>query len=321
MNSPRERERFSRDIAAKNLKPLWERTIPLRPGGPAAPAIWRYDEVRPALMRAAELISAREAERRVLLLENPALPGTTFIGPTLFTGMQLILPGEIAPAHRHTPNALRFIVEGEGAYTTLDGERVAMKPGDFVVTRGWTWHDHGNVGAGPVIWMDGLDIPFAQLFGAHFREEYGEDTQSVSAGAADKSANGTLLYPYRRMRDELEHRAHRADPHASHAYRLRYTDPASGSDPIPTLAVFLQLLPAGFAGEAYRSTECSVFNVAEGRGAVKIGESAFDFAPHDVFVVPSWTRCRISAQSECVLFSYSDRAAQEALGFWRGDQP
>src|SRR6185503_13037284 len=112
--------------------------------GASVPAIWRYADLRAALLRASELITAPEAERRVLLLENPALPGTTFVAPTLLAGMQLILPGEIAPTHRHTANALRFIVEGTGAYTTVDGERIAMQPGDFVVTPGWTWHDHGN---------------------------------------------------------------------------------------------------------------------------------------------------------------------------------
>jgi gentisate 1,2-dioxygenase len=319
-NLTSERERFSRQVAASNLRPLWERTIRLQPGGAAVPAIWRYAEVRAALVRAAELISTREAERRVLMLENPALPGTTFIGDTLFAGMQLVLPGEIAPAHRHTPNALRFIVEGNGACTTLDGERVRMRPGDFVVTPGWTWHDHANLGSEPVIWMDGLDLPLAQVFGAHFREDYMGDTQPVARAPSGSSGKQTLVHSYATMRDRLEHLARSTEPHASHGYRLRYAN-AERRDPIPTVAAFLQWLPAGFAGTTYRSTECKVFNVMEGRGEVNISDSAYGFTPHDVFVVPAWAPHRISAEMDCVLFSYSDRAAQEALGFWRESLP
>jgi gentisate 1,2-dioxygenase len=311
-----EREQFSREAAAANLKPLWERRTAPGPGGPAAAAFWRYADVRRHLMRAAVLITARDAERRVLVLENPALPGTTFIGATLFAGMQLILPGEIAPVHRHSPNALRFIVEGEGAYTTLDGERIAMHPGDFVVTRGWTWHDHGNLGTEPVIWMDGLDTPLAQLFGAHFREDYDLDSQALTTPATAPGQR-RRLYPYRRMQEQLQALARRAPPHACHGHKLRYRDPADGADPIPTVAAFLQSLPAGFAGMPYRSTECAVYNVAQGQGVVTIGGTAYEFAPHDVFVVPAWTPYGFSAQSDCLLFSYTDRAAQEMLGFWR----
>src|SRR5262245_18419308 len=111
-------------------------------------------------MRAAELITTEEAERRVLMLENPALKGTTFVTTTLYAGLQVILPGEMSRTHRHAPNALRMIVEGEGAYTAVEGERVAMRPGDFVTTPGWTWHYHGNLRGEPVVWHDGLDTAF-----------------------------------------------------------------------------------------------------------------------------------------------------------------
>src|SRR5262249_34264617 len=137
---------------------------------------------------------------RVFMLENPGLPGTGYITNSLYCGLQVIQPGEIAPAHRHTPNALRFIIEGEGAYSTIEGERVAMHPGDFVLTPGWTWHDHGNLGAAPVIWLDALDNPFGQFFGAIFRESYPGDTHPVChAGAlwlepaADRIPGGNAL--------------------------------------------------------------------------------------------------------------------------------
>jgi len=332
-----ERAGFSREISALNMRPLWERVMRLKPGTAAVPAIWYWEEVRPLLMRACEVISAKEAERRVLMLENPALPETTFITTTLYAGLQAILPNEIAPAHRHTPNALRFIVAGEGAYTAVEGERAAMRPGDFVVTPGWAWHEHGNVGTEPVVWLDGLDIAFANILGAHFREEQPEDVRPVAhshgaaahAGAhllpADPRPQGraspVVCYPYERTRDALEKIAKNGPPHPAHGYKLRYANPETGGHAFPTMAVFMQRLPRGFAGRGYRCTDGTVFCVVEGRGSVAIGEmrgkTRFDFGPHDVFVVPSWEPHRLSAETECVLFSYSDRAAQEALGFWR----
>jgi len=308
-----DRVRFSKEIAARNLKPLWERVMRVKPGTAAVPALWRWEEVRPLLMRACELITAKEAERRVLMLENPALPGTTFITPALFAGVQAILPNEIAPTHRHTPNALRFVMEGEGAYTAIDGERIAMRPGDFIVTPGWTWHDHGNAGTKPVVWLDGLDTAFANLFGAHFREDYPEDRQ----GAAQREGDSLLSFPYERTRASLERMSKSGDPHPSHGWKLRYSNPATGADPFPTMAVFMQWLPRGFAGREYRSTDGTVFCVAEGQGSIAVGDTHFEFAPKDVFVVPSWERYRFAAKTDCLIFSYSDRAAQEALGFWR----
>jgi len=265
-------------------------------------------------MRACELITAKQAERRVLMLENPALAGTTFSTTTLFTGLQAILPGEIAPTHRHTPNALRLIVEGEGAYTAVAGERIAMRPGDFIVTPGWSWHDHGNEGKGPVVWLDGLDTAFANLFGAHFREEYPEEKQNSA------EADSVLSYPYERTRAVLERRSRSDNPHRAQGFKLRYLHPESGRDPFPTMAVFMQWLPRGFAGETHRSTDSSVYCVVEGRGRVDIGDTRFELAPHDVFVVPSWEVHALRAETDCFLFSYSDRAAQEALGFWRDER-
>jgi gentisate 1,2-dioxygenase len=307
-----ERERYSREVAAKNLKPLWEHRV--RPDIRAVAAIWRYADVRSSLMRAAELVTTHEAERRVLMLENPALPGSSTVATTLVAGMQIIRPGEVAPAHRHMPNALRFIVEGEGAYTTVDGERVAMRPGDFIVTRGWSWHEHGNLGSSPVIWMDGLDSPLARFFDAH---RDGASPELQPPVLASRRPGRSVHYPRERMLDELERLARREPLHPSHGYRLRYTDPLDGRDPISTISAFLQRLPEGFAGRPHRGAECTVFNVVEGHGSALVGASCFDFEAHDVLVVPPRLPYRFETEVGCLLFSYSDRAAQEALGFWR----
>jgi len=309
-----DRARFSKEIAALNMKPLWERVMRLKPGTAAQAAIWRWKDTRPLLMRACELITARQAERRVLMLENPSLLGTTFATPTLYAGLQAILPGEIAPTHRHTPNALRFVMEGQGAYTAVDGQRIAMRPGDFVVTPGWTWHDHGNDGPAPVVWLDGLDTAFANLFGAHFREDCPEGSRPVLKPAG---VCPILSYPYERTRGLLEELSTGGGPHPSHGWRLRFTDPVTGRDPFPSMTAFMQQLPKGFAGTNCRRTDGAVYCVVEGKGSVDIGATHLKFAPHDVFVVPSWEPYRLGAATDCVLFSYSDRTAQEALGFWR----
>jgi gentisate 1,2-dioxygenase len=316
------------------MKPLWERVMRLKPGTAAAPVIWRWRDVQPHLMRAAELITTQEAERRVLMLENPALKGSTFATTTLYAGLQVILPGEIARTHRHAPNALRLIVEGSGAYTAVEGERTTMRPGDFVTTPGWTWHDHGNLGHEPVVWLDGLDTAFANLFGAHFREDYPKEQQPVARAEGDAgarygagllpvehrargAASPLLSYPYERTREALEQLAKSGAPDPAHGYKLRYANPATGGHAFPTMAVFMQWLPKGHRGRRYRSTDGAVYCVVEGSGKVAIGGERWDFAPHDVFVVPSWEFHELHADTHCVLFSYTDRAAQEALGFWR----
>ena len=328
---------FSKDIRSLELSPLWERTVSQKPGTPCEPHIWRWADVEPLLLKACDLIDKKDAERRVLMLENPALRGQSFVAQTLFTGLQIILPGEVAAAHRHTPNALRFVMKGEGAYTSVAGERAMMHPGDFIVTPNWSWHDHGNIGAEPVVWMDGLDSAFTRFFGATFREDYPSETQPLylaegSSAAAYgsallpvdfKPADGAspiLRYPYERTREALEHLVRNQPLHASHGAKLRYANPANGKYPFPTMAAFMQLLPKGFAGRPWRSTESTVFNVAEGRGVATILGKTFDFGPHDIFVAPSWCDYAFVAHEDCVIFSYTDRPAQEATGFLREEQ-
>ena len=327
---------FSRDISSLDLMPLWEREPgAMSPGTPCVPHLWRYQDLRPFLMRSTELISKKDAERRVLVLENPSLRGTTYIANTLYAGLQVIKPGEIAPSHRHTPNALRFIVEGQGAYSAVGGERALMQPGDFIVTPNWEWHDHGNLGTDPVVWLDGLDTPFGKFFGTMFREDYAEDVhpvvrkdgESLAAFGSNMlpvdfegdggPASPILRYPYERTREALYDLQQTGRHNPAQGIKLRYVNPANGLYPFRTMAVFMQLLPAGFEGRRYRSTDNTVFCVVEGHGAVEIGDRRYTVSPRDIFVVPSWTPYRFQAKEDVVLFSYSDRAAQKALGLWK----
>jgi len=132
------------------------------------PFVWRWADIEPLIMRTGELMTpGRGAERRILRLANPGVPGKTSTH-TLSTAVQLLLPGECAPAHRHSPTAIRFIMQGQGAYTTVEGERCPMEPGDLVLTPSWTWHDHGSEAAEPAVWMDGLDIPLIRSLDSMF---------------------------------------------------------------------------------------------------------------------------------------------------------
>ena len=328
-------------IGEKNMAPLWEslhNLVPRQPASRCVPAIWKYQDVRGDVLASGSLITAEEAVRRVLILENPGLAGQASITQTLYAGLQLILPGEVAPSHRHTQSALRFIVEGRGAYTAVDGERTTMHPGDFIITPSWTWHDHGNAeqvdGGEPVIWLDGLDIPMLRFLDAGFAENYPAASQPVTRPEGDSLArygynmlpvrhqsssltSPIFNYPYERSREALDQLYRHGELDAWDGVKLRYVNPATGGHPMPTMATFMQFLPAGFQGRPYRSTDSTVYCVVEGRGSVRIGDQEFTFAPHDVFVAPSWHPVQLASLEDTTLFSYSDLPVQAALGLWR----
>ena len=331
------RQEFYDRIAPANLAPLWEQLHNLVTPVPVPnclPTVWHYRDVRPFLMQSGSLITAQEATRRVLMLMNPGLGGQASITGSLFAGLQLIMPGEVAPAHRHTQSALRFVIEGHGAYTAVDGERTTMEPGDFVITPSWTWHDHGNDTAEPMVWLDGLDVQIVNLLNASFAEGYPDDTQSISRPEGDSFARygNNLLpvdwkpevktspvfnYPYARTREALSALSRNGAPDPYHGHKLRYVNPASGEFAMPTIAAFVQLLPAGFASLPYRATDGTVFVCVEGEGETRVGDTVLPWQQHDIFVTPSWASHTHHANTEAVLFSFSDRAVQEKLGLWR----
>ena len=335
-----ERRAFYERIDKDSLTPLWEvlgNLVPPHPAPSCVPALWRYAQVRPYLTEAGRIISAREAERRVLILENPGLRGASSITHSLYAGLQIIFPGEVAPSHRHTQSALRFVIEGEGAYTAVDGERTTMRPGDFIITPSWTFHDHGNQSNAPVVWLDGLDIPMVAFFDAGFAERFPQEMQPVTKPEGDALArfgssllpleyapsSGTtpvFTYPYAKSREALEQLKRLDAPDTSHGVKMQYANPATGGYPMPTIAAFIQLLPSGFRGAAYRSTDGTVYCVVEGRGSSRVGDSSFEWAPGDIFVVPSWCKVAHETDEDAVLFSYSDRPVQKALGWWREER-
>lgn len=328
---------YYESLKADNLPPLWQRLkglVPSEPRPVARSHHWSFQWLLPRLLRAGELITAEEAERRVLILENPGLPGESKITDTLYSGVQLLLPGEVAPAHRHSQSALRFVLKGEGAFTSVDGERAFMHPGDFIVTPQMTWHDHGHEGTEPVIWIDGLDVPLVTFLRAGFREEAAEVAQIVTKPDGDalarfgmgllpidsKKSRTTPMfsYPYTRTREALHtvSRTGEVDPHFGIC--LRYTNPTNGDWAIPTIATSMRLLPKGFRSLPYRSTDGVVFSPTEGHLRVSVGGAVYDVMPKDVVTVPAWTDYTLEAvEADTVVFAYSDRPVHEKFGLWR----
>ena len=337
------RQQLYDDMSPYHLTPLWRELHALVPNQPASPcvaALWKYEQIRPYLMRAGAVITAKEAVRRVLILENPALRGQSSVTQSLYAGLQLILPGEVAPSHRHTQSALRFIVEGSGAFTAVNGERTTMRPGDFIITPSWTWHDHGSDTTEPVVWLDGLDIPLIRFLDAGFAENAPTKSQTVTraegtsfaqygynmapvrthsqAGSPFGQTSPIFSYPYERSREALHKLEQSAPIDAWDGVKLRYINPLTGGSPMPTMSTFMQRLPAGFTGLPYRQTDGAVFSVVEGTGSVRIESKGvvqdFEFSPRDHFVIPSWHTASFSSPNGCVLFSYSDRPVHQALG-------
>jgi gentisate 1,2-dioxygenase len=333
------RSEFYERLRPENLAPLWEvlaALVTATPHTQAIPAAWSFDRIRPMLMEAGELISAAEAERRVLILENPALPGQSRITQTLYAGLQLILPREIAPAHRHAQNALRFIMDGDGAFTALDGERAYMHRYDLILTPGLLWHDHGNETNEPMIWLDGLDIPLIQMLDGSFvehrddrgawpstrpagdaRMRWGRNLRPVRHNRQPSQANPLFIYPFVEWRETLEGLRRSEEPHPNDAYLMEFANPVDGGPIMATISAFARLVPAGFMTRPLRSTDGMIHVVVEGSGAMRIDGTDFQLTPGTIAVTPSWAERVINASKDLVLFSYSDRATQQKLSIWR----
>ena len=209
-----------------------------------------------------------------------------------------------------------------------------MHPGDFIVTPAWCWHDHAKPNGGPMFWLDGLDIPLVNYFGATFSEDYSAVQFPAAHSSEDahfrygpglrllapevvRGHSPIINYRYDRTREALHALMLSGECNPVHGFKFKYAHPVTGDFALPTIASFIQLLPGGFSGAAYRSTEATVYIAVEGSGRVAIGDQRFAFRPHDIFVVPNWTWAALESNEDSVLFSYSDRAALQKLGLFR----
>jgi gentisate 1,2-dioxygenase len=332
------RQAYYDRIAPNSLAPLWEvlgNVVTPEPRVTSKPKLWKFDTTRPLLIEAGQLLTAEEAERRVLVLENPAYPGQSRATNTLYAGLQLVLPGEVAPAHRHTQSALRFVLESKGGYTAVSGEKTTMMRGDFVITPSWSFHDHGNTTDSPIIWMDVLDVPMLTFFEGGFSEHHNDKTQTLARPEGDALArfgegllpldpvegfglnSPVFNYPYVRTRAALLAAAQGAAPDPHWGVSMRYVNPLNGGWAMSTIASWMIYLPAGTRTKPMRSTDGLIVAVAEGKGTAWAGDEKMDFDACDSFVIPNWTWRHFEATEDTFLFFSSDRGVQEKMGIWR----
>lgn len=330
---PDEMQRFYNTTTQVGLVPAWmSRGLERKPK--VVPYLWRWADALPLVRESGDLVTPdRDVERRVLRLANPGLEhGTT---QTISAALQLLLPGERAPAHRHTPTAIRWILEGEGAYTTVQGDKCYMERGDLILTPTWTWHDHGNEGDGPMIWLDALDTPLVHHLEATFYEPYPEDQQPIeSVGSSErKYATGGLRpaweapkvdhsslwhYKWDRTYDALWRLAQvGSSPFDDIA--MEYSDPVTGGPVLRTMACWIQMLRPGLSTQAHRHSSSAVYQVFQGEGYTVVDGQRIDWTAGDLFVVPSWTWHEFVNESgqEAILFSIQDTPLMKSLALYR----
>jgi gentisate 1,2-dioxygenase len=324
-----------------SLVPLWTQIGTLMPAAPEPDAIahrWRWRELLALAESSGSLVPVgRGGERRAIALANPGLNGRPFATPTLWAAIQYLNPREDAPVHRHSQHAFRFVLEGEGVWTVVDGDPVAMRRGDLLLTPGWHFHGHHNQSDAPMAWLDGLDIPFASAIDATFFEfgpDQVEDQSAPSTSRAEKlwghaglrpvSCPGNLpsspLMAYRwehtdsalAQQLDLEQEGHGGVLEPGHA-AIRFSNPTTGGDVLPTIRTEMHRLRSGIRTAATREAGSSVWQVFNGHGQVTVGDSTWDVANGDLVVSPSWTQVTITAGSDLDLFRFSDAPIFERL--------
>ena len=315
-SSEEELREYYEQLRSQHVSPLWlGGGISLEPKSKAIPYVWHWRDLRPQAMRAAQLVGTEQAERRVLRLTNPELPGAS-ASNTLVANIQIVMPGEIARAHRHSGAALRLIIEGKGGYTVVNGHRIPMHPGDLVLTPNWTWHDHANDTDAPMIWLDGLDTPLVRMLEGGFYEEYDMETQAVGEGADPPPQ---WHYPMSQARAALERLAAERGGSPANPIVLDYTNPLTGGPTMPTIACQIQLLRPGEHTLAHRRVCCANHHVIEGSGYSLVGGQKLDWEDKDVFTVPTWTFHEHvnTGNRPALLFSFSDAPVMKALDLYR----
>ncbi|HLF77261.1 MAG TPA: cupin domain-containing protein [Dehalococcoidia bacterium] len=331
-------EAFHDLIHSKHMFGLWELASQMtpHPTPKMIPYMWRWSLFESVLADAGEVVPIGD-ERRALQLFNPGLDGRWATTNSMIGAIQMLLPGETARAHRHTPTAIRFIIEGQGAYTSVDGERVYMNPGDLVLTPSWTWHDHGNTTDKRVVWMDGLDLPLVQSLEAMFFQLYdvpmvpltkpNNDSQFLHGNSnlsptwiKEKEASSPLLiYSWEQTEAALEAlRDNAGSPYDGVA--LEYRHPQTGGSILPTMSCWIQMLRPGEHTLPHRQTGSAVYHVVKGDGETVINGQRFVWTKGDIFVVPPWAaheHANASNSNDAVLFSIQDTPVLERLNLYR----
>ena len=330
---------YYQGLVGRNTLPLWPSLRAVLPYGKpnrrTKPMLWRYADVRPDLIRAGELTPIERAERRVIVLCNPGLGIENMQAtPTIYIGLQLILPGETAPNHRHTPSAVRFAIEGSGGYTVVRGEKLPMEKGDLILTPPGLWHEHGHEGTGPVIWLDALDLPLVYGIDASYAIEAKPQavTDPGNASAARFAQGGVIPYasltraradypllrfPWRGVRQALADMA-RVTP-AGEPVHVAYVNPETGRECLPTLGFSALMLRAGEELALPRRSASAVLHVVEGGGTAVVDGVALPFGESDTLAVPTHADVRLanaSGKAPAFLFMVDDAPLHRKLGFY-----
>jgi len=328
---------LDQDMAEKNLSGYWSlgmEGLPSEPMTSVKPCLWKWRDVHQSLVRAGEVISLENSERRVVRLVNPGLDRRCgFATHTLQISFQYVKPGENARAHRHTPAALRFVIKGNGAYTTVNGQQCVMEPGDLILTPKLTWHDHSNDSKQPMIWLDGLDFPLITALHQVMQQRYPERRQPIEKSSEENMSqlgrsirHGLPLadfFHYKWRDTEPALRALAQDPSRRNAfdgYLLEYRNPLDGGPTMKTIGCAVQLLPPGHRTETHRHTSTVIYHAFRGSGATQIADHCFEWEQGDSFVVPLWyqhSHLNRSVSDEAILFSMSDAPVLKALDLYR----
>jgi gentisate 1,2-dioxygenase len=311
---------------AAHIRPLWENPVAhkARDGGPR-PHLWKWSVLQPAVADAMRVTSPAAVERRVLTLVDPEsnspIAGTT---TNLSTNLQVLLPGELARPHRHTMNALRFVIEGNGAYTVVDGKSCLMEEGDLVITPGWTWHEHVHKGTGPIVWLDALDAPLHRYLGtdafepgpAHDVPDYADDAAFAAPNlvpeidAAERPYSPVFRYPWAQAAAAIA----AAPTGRDGARRVRYVNPLNGGPAMQLMDCYLTQFDRNNETIPFRTTSNAVGCVVEGTGTTRIGDDTLTWGPKDIFSMPhgNWITHRADSE-KATLFVVTDRDALRRL--------
>lgn len=348
MELSKELKAFHEKLASENLGPLWSSIHQLNtvePKGKPVPYLWKRELIERNLKEAEKLLEVGEgADRRAVFLINPGMKDLEPLGwggatQTLYAAVQAVKPGEVAPAHRHTTTALRFIMKGEGGKGRVNGEKLTFEPGDFLITPSWTWHDHTNEGNGTVLWMDCLDVPFTKFLSVCFTEFYPEKQQEllVSDDYSSNRYQGGMIRPISdrkpsiaplgRYKWELTKKGLdgfselEADPFDG--YAIEYINPSTGKDANDRIGARMQRLTPKFHGKAHRHVHSTVYHAFKGKGYTVMNGVRFDWSEGDFFVIPSWVwheHVNTSDTEDALLFSTNDLPIMEAFNFERVEE-
>ena len=312
---------------------------PWQPKSVSVPIVWRYRDLRSHVLRSAELVSPEKAGRRVIYLNNPGRRDVAAAVGWLYSGLQVMKPGEIASAHAHSASALRFIMEGSGAFTIVDGHKMTLGANDFVLTPNGTWHEHGVSSDGTAcVWQDGLDIPLVNAFEAGFYVVHPDLNQAVTFPVDDGTATwaATALHPqghkwnkaysplfkyeWAPTYEALTRFAKVTDGSPYDGVMMNYVNPLTGGPVMPTMGASMQLLRPGERTRAHRHTGSFLYQAAKGSGFTIVNGKRLDWTERDIFCVPSWVfheHANASTTDDACLFCFNDLPVMNSLGLYR----